>query len=258
VIGLVNIQFAIKDGELYVLEVNPRASRTVPFVSKAIGVPLAKIAAKVMAGKTLREIGFTEEVVTKHFCVKESVFPFIKFPGVDTILGAEMKSTGEVMGIDSELRRAFAKAQIAAGNNLPLSGVAFLSLKDDDKPKSPELGEKLLELGFTILSTRGTARYLRNHGIICQEVNKVTEGRPNIVDHIKNGNVNIVINTTFGEKEIAQSYAIRRSALVHNIPYYTTVAGAKAALGAIEVLKKEGLAVKPLQEYYEAGIIYTY
>ncbi|MEM4658406.1 MAG: carbamoyl-phosphate synthase large subunit, partial [Candidatus Methanosuratincola sp.] len=258
VIGLVNIQFAIKDGELYVLEVNPRASRTVPFVSKAIGVPLAKIAAKVMAGRTLREIGFTKEIVPKHFCVKESVFPFIKFPGVDTILGAEMKSTGEVMGIDSELGRAFAKAQIAAGSNLPLSGVAFLSLKDDDKPKAPGLGEKLLQLGFTIFSTRGTARYLRNHGISCQEVNKVTEGRPHIVDHIKNGNVDIVINTTFGEKEIAQSYTIRRSALVHNIPYYTTVAGAKAALGAIEVLKKEGLGVKPLQEYYEAGIIYNY
>ncbi|MCH8028779.1 MAG: carbamoyl-phosphate synthase large subunit [Candidatus Dadabacteria bacterium] len=255
VVGLVNIQFAVKDGEVYVLEVNPRASRTVPFVSKAIGVPLAKIAAKVMVGKSLRELGFTQEVVPKYVCVKESVFPFIKLPGVDTILGPEMKSTGEVMGIDSELWRAFAKAQLASGVELPLSGTAFISLKDDDKPKCLDIAVKLKELGFNIIATRGTAKYIKSNGISCRTVNKVMEGRPHIVDHIKNGEVQIVINTTLGEKEIAQSYTIRRSALMYNVPYYTTISGARAAVGAIEVLIKEGLDVKPLQEYYKEGII---
>lgn len=254
VIGLVNVQFAVKNRDVYVLEVNPRASRTVPFVSKAIGVPLAKIGAKIMAGKSLEELGFTEEIVPKHICVKESVFPFIKFPGVDTILGPEMKSTGEVMGIDSELRKAFAKAQIASGTRLPLSGTAFISVKDDDKSRIVSIARKLQELGFNLLTTRGTAAYLENLKISSRVVNKVMEGRPNVVDHIKNGQVQLVINTTFGEKEIAQSYSIRRTALIHNVPYYTTISGARAAVGAVEVLKKEGLGVMALQDYYKNGI----
>ena len=253
VIGLLNVQFAVKNRDIYVLEVNPRASRTVPFVSKVIGVPLAKIGAKVMAGKGLEELGFTKEIIPKHICVKESVFPFIKFPGVDTILGPEMKSTGEVMGIGTDLRRAFAKAQIAADIRLPVSGTAFISVKDEDKPRIPGITRKLRELGFNIMATRGTGAYLENQGINCNIVNKVIEGRPNIVDHIKNGEVQLVINTTFGEKEIAQSYSIRRTALIHNVPYYTTISEAKAIVGAIEVLKKEGLDVKALQDYYSQG-----
>ncbi len=258
VIGLVNIQFAIKNRDVYVLEVNPRASRTIPFVSKAIGVPLAKIGTKVMAGKSLVELGLTNEIIPKHICVKESVFPFIKFPGVDTILGPEMKSTGEVMGIDMELRKAFAKAQIASGTRLPLSGIAFISVKDDDKPRIAGVAKKLQELGFGLLSTSGTAAYLENQKINSKTVNKVIEGRPNVVDHIKNGDVQLVINTTFGEKEIAQSYSIRRTALVNNVPYYTTISGARAAVGAIEVLIKEGLDVMALQDYYEEGILSRY
>jgi carbamoyl-phosphate synthase large subunit len=255
VIGLINVQFAVKNRDVYVLEVNPRASRTVPFVSKAIGVPLAKIGTKVMAGKSLEELGFTEEIVPKHICVKESVFPFIKFPGVDTILGPEMKSTGEVMGIDTELRKAFAKAQIASGTRLPLSGTAFISVKDDDKSRIVSIARKLQELGFNLLTTRGTAAYLENQKINSRIVNKVIEGRPNVVDHLKNGEVQIVINTTFGEKEIAQSYSIRRTALIQNVPYYTTISGARAAVGAIEVLKEEGLTVMALQDYYKDGML---
>jgi len=258
VIGLVNIQFAIKNRDIYVLEVNPRASRTIPFVSKAIGVPLAKIGTKVMAGKSLEELGLTDEIVPKHISVKESVFPFIKFPGVDTILGPEMKSTGEVMGIDMELRKAFAKAQIASGTRLPLSGTVFISVKDDDKPRIVGIARKLQELGFGLLATSGTASYLENHKISSRTVIKVIEGRPNVVDHIKNGDVQLLINTTFGEKEIAQSYSIRRTALINNIPYYTTISGARAAVGAIEVLIKEGLGVTALQDYYEEGILTRY
>ncbi len=253
VIGLVNVQFAVKNRDVYVLEVNPRASRTVPFVSKAIGVPLAKIGTKVMAGKNLEELGFTEEIVPKHICVKESVFPFIKFPGVDTILGPEMKSTGEVMGIDTELRKAFAKAQIASGTRLPLSGIAFISVKDDDKPRIVSIAKKLQDLGFSLLTTSGTAAYLQNLKVSSKIVNKVIEGRPNVVDYIKNGEVQLVINTTFGEREISQSYSIRRTALIHNVPYYTTISEARAAVGAIEVLKKEGLTVMALQDYYKQG-----
>ncbi len=253
VIGLVNVQFAVKSRDVYVLEVNPRASRTVPFVSKAIGVPLAKIGAKVMAGRSLEELNFTKEIVPKHVCVKESVFPFVRFPGVDTILGPEMKSTGEVMGIDVEPRRAFAKAQIAAGTNLPLSGTAFISVKDEDKPRVVGIARKLQELGFSIMATRGTAAYLENLKISCKTVNKVVEGRPNIADHIKNGEVQLVINTTLGEKEIAQSYLLRRTTLVQNVPYYTTISGARAAVGAIEVLKKEGLDVRAIQDYYKVS-----
>lgn len=248
--GLMNIQFAIKDGEIYILEVNPRASRTIPFVSKAIGVPLAKLGTKIMVGKKLTELGFTEEIVPGYMCIKESVFPFIKFAGVDTILGPEMKSTGEVMGIDAELRHSFAKAQMASGNELPQSGTAFISVKDEDKEKASQVARKLSELGFNILATAGTASYLENLGIKCELVKKVAQGRPHVVDHLKNGEVQLVINTTFGEEEIAQSYSIRRTSVTQGVPYFTTIAGAQAAAGAIEVLIKEGLSVKALQEYY--------
>jgi carbamoyl-phosphate synthase large subunit len=248
--GLVNIQFAVKDWEVYIIEVNPRASRTIPFVSKAIGVPLAKLGTKVMLGKTLQELGFTQEIIPKHICVKESVFPFVKFQGVDTILGPEMKSTGEVMGIDNEIRRAFAKSQIAAGNDLPLSGTAFVSVKDDDKPQAYLIAKKLSELGFNIMATSGTAAYFESSGLNCIFVKKVIEGRPHVVDHIKNGEVHLVINTTFGEKEVAQSYSIRRASIIHRVPYFTTIAASRAAVGGIEVMIKEGLDVKAIQDYY--------
>ncbi len=250
VIGLVNIQFAVKDNIVYILEVNPRASRTVPFVSKAIGVPLAKLGTKVMIGKTLRQLGYTKEIVPGHYCVKESVFPFIKFQGVDTILGPEMKSTGEVMGIDNDISMAFAKAQIAAGSDLPLAGTAFISVQDEDKPKLSEFVKDLEGLGFNIMATAGTAAFLRGIGVKCAVVKKVMEGRPHVVDHIKNGEVHLVVNTTFGQKEVEQSYSIRRTALVHRVPYFTTISAARAAVGAIEVLIRKGLDVKAIQDYY--------
>lgn len=249
--GLVNIQFAVKGGEVYIIEVNPRASRTVPFVSKAIGVQLAKIGTKVMTGKSLEELGYTEEIVPEHYCVKESVFPFVKFPEVDTILGPEMKSTGEVMGIAPDLDQAFAKSQIAAGNSLPSGGVAFISIKDEDKSdKMLDIARRLSDTGFDIMATGGTSEFLNKNGIFSRTVNKVKQGRPHIVDHLKNGEVQLVINTTFGKKEIAQSYSIRRTALVNNVPYFTTLAGAIAGVGAIEALVRIGLDVKALQSYY--------
>ncbi len=250
VVGLVNIQFAVKGNIVYILEVNPRASRTVPFVSKAIGVPLAKLGTKVMIGKTLRQLGFTKEIIPGHYCVKESVFPFIKFQGVDTILGPEMKSTGEVMGIDNDISMAFAKAQIAAGSDLPLAGTAFISVKDEDKPKLMEFAGDLEGLGFNIMATTGTAAYLESIGVGCTVVKKVMEGRPHVVDHIKNGEVQLVVNTTFGQKEVEQSYSIRRTALVHRVPYFTTISAARAAVGAIGALTRKGLDVKAIQDYY--------
>ena len=249
--GLVNVQFAVRDGEVYIIEVNPRASRTVPFVSKAIGVQLAKIGTKVMVGKSLEELGYTEEIVPHHYCVKESVFPFAKFPEVDTILGPEMKSTGEVMGIAPDLDQAFAKSQIAAGNRLPSGGVAFISVKDEDKSaKMLDIVQRLSDTGFDIMATGGTSEFFNKNGIFSQTVNKVKQGRPHIVDHLKNGDVQLIINTTFGKKEIAQSYSIRRTALVNNVPYFTTLAGATAGVGAIEALVRSSLDVKALQSYY--------
>lgn len=248
--GLANIQFAIKDDEVFLIEVNPRASRTVPFISKAIGVPLAKLGTKIMIGKKLGELGFSEEIHPTHYCVKESVFPFIKFPGVDTILGPEMKSTGEVMGIDPELNKAFAKAQIASGNSLPLEGVAFISVKDEDKNDAVlDIARKLTELDFKLICTGGTSVFLSENGIVNEKVNKVSEGRPDITDYLKNNDVQLLINTTFGEKEVAQSYSIRRNTIMYNVPYFTTLAGAKAATGAIESMKKTGLEVKAIQDY---------
>ena len=248
--GLLNIQYAIKDHKVFIIEVNPRASRTVPFISKAIGVPIAKIASKVMTGKKLTELNFTEEVVISHYAVKESVFPFIKFPDVDTLLGPEMKSTGEVMGIDNTLPAAFAKAQIAAGNNLPVEGNAFVSVKDDDKPKIIKLCKQLISLGFNIISTQGTHKFLSDHSIDSQIINKVKEGHPNIVDLIKENKIDILMNTTLSKKEIQESFSIRRTALTRQVPYFTTIAGSFAAVDAIAYLQKGEISVKPLQEYF--------
>jgi carbamoyl-phosphate synthase large subunit len=248
--GLLNIQYAIKDNKIFIIEVNPRASRTVPFISKATGVPIAKIAAKVMVGKKLKELGFTEEVSINHYAVKESVFPFIKFPDVDTLLGPEMKSTGEVMGIDNELSAAFAKAQIAAGNDLPTKGTAFVSVKNDDKPKIIELSKKLIALDFNIVSTKGTHEFLNKYSINSKVINKVKEGHPNIVDLIKEDKIDILMNTTFTKKEILESFSIRRTALTRRVPYFTTIAGALAAVDAIGYLKKDTIKVKALQDYF--------
>ena len=233
VIGLMNVQLAYQDEMVYVIEVNPRASRTVPFVSKAIGVSLAKVAARCMAGKTLEEIGFTEEIIPKHFSVKESVFPFNKFPSVDPILGPEMKSTGEVMGIGDTFDEAFAKGVIAAGGVLPTSGKAFLSVREVDKPGIVELAKSLVELGFSLVATSGTARALEEAGLIVEYINKVMEGRPHIVDAIKNGEIDLIVNTTEGRRAIADSAQIRQSALQKKIAYSTTLAGGDATARAI-------------------------
>ncbi|MEA3508856.1 MAG: carbamoyl-phosphate synthase large subunit, partial [candidate division NC10 bacterium] len=250
VVGLINVQFAVKNSTVYVLEVNPRASRTVPFVSKATGVPLAKLATKVMAGMTLEELGLTREPAVHHVAVKEAVLPFVKFPGVDAILGPEMKSTGEVMGIDRDFGRAFAKSQIAASGTLPLEGTVFLSVRDPDKPHLPPLGQAFAELGFHILATTGTARCLQDAGIPAERVYKVTEGvRPHIVDRMKNGEVVLVVNTPEGRTSRLDSYSIRRTAITQGIPCFTTMAAANAAVEGIRALKAEGLQVKALQEY---------
>ena len=250
VVGLLNVQFAVKDDIVFLIEVNPRASRTVPFVSKAIGVPLAKLAARVMAGKTLEEVGFTREVVPPHVSVKEAVFPFIKFPGVDTLLGPEMKSTGEVMGIDRAFAMAFAKAQIAAGNTLPAAGTAFLSVRDRDKQATLAVAERLAETGFSLLATRGTAAFLRRAGLSVEIVNKVLEGSPHVVDAVRAGRIALVVNTTDGARSIHDSFSIRRSALECQVPYFTTMAGARAAVEGIVRLKQGLLDVRPLQEYH--------
>ena len=249
VIGLINIQYAIYCGEVYILEVNPRASRTIPFVSKAIGVPLAKYAALVMAGKKLSAIGFTTERVPAHVAVKESVFPFGRFPGVDTILGPEMKSTGEVMGIDTTFAMAFAKASLAASSNLPDSGLVFISVRDDDKPQLAPIARGLVAMGFDLIATRGTASHIRNLGLQCEDVNKVLEGSPHIVDAMKEGRVAMVVNTpdASGTKD---SFSIRRTALELRLPYFTTMAGAKAAVEGIHALKHEKFEVRALQDYH--------
>ena len=248
VVGLMNVQFAIQGKTIYVLEVNPRASRTVPFISKATGVELAKIAALCMVGKTLRELNAPREVEMKHVAVKESVFPFARFPGVDVILGPEMKSTGEVMGIADDYYSAFAKSELAAGSALPSSGTVFISVKDEDKPAMVDLAKRLLALGFRIVTTGGTHRYLTNKGIETEHVLKVTEGRPHVVDKIVDGEVDLVINTTFGKKEIADSFSIRRESLMHSVPYFTTVQAARMAVGAIERLARGRIPVIALQD----------
>lgn len=250
VVGLINIQYAIKDKTVYVLEVNPRASRTVPFVSKAIGIPMAKIAAKVIAGKKLSELNITTNQKLKHIAVKEAVFPFIKFKGVDTVLGPEMKSTGEVMGLDVDFGRAYAKSQMAADCSLPLTGTVFISVRDRDKKVMIPIAKKLVQMGFKIVATKGTASVLSDSNVSVVTVLKATEERPNIVDHIKNNEIHLVINTTEGKTAQEASYSIRRTALVYRVPYFTTVAGAVAAAKAIEALRNGNLDVKPIQEYY--------
>ena len=250
VVGLMNVQYAVKRGVVYVLEVNPRASRTIPFVSKATGVPLAKLATKVIMGKSLKELGLGSEVIPEHVSVKESVFPFARFPGVDTVLGPEMKSTGEVMGIDHSFALAFAKSQLAAGQNLPLKGTVFVSVKDEDKMKFLETAFLLHDRGFNILATSGTADFLTEHGIENQTVLKVREGRPHIVDMIKSGEVDLVINTPGDKKAVSESYSIRRTALTFNIPYTTTLAGARATALAIKAMSEGRIDVRTIQEYH--------
>lgn len=250
VVGLINIQFAVKGNDIYVLEVNPRASRTVPFVSKATGIPWAKIAAKVMIGRTLDELG-VKEVEIPYVAVKESVFPFNRFPGVDIVLGPEMKSTGEVMGIDKDFGLAYAKSQIAAGQNLPLSGNVFISVKDKDKRQAVLIARELEELGFKILATKGTCSVLRRNGIKAYEVFKVSEGRPHVVDLIKNREIHLVINTPSGKRPRADEVIIRTTALNYGIPVVTTMAGAQATAEGIRALKQEGIRVLSIQEYHE-------
>jgi carbamoyl-phosphate synthase large subunit len=248
VVGLMNVQFAIQNDDIYILEVNPRASRTVPFVAKVIGLPVAGIAAQVMAGKPLASFGLKRPKL-EHIAVKEAVFPFARFPGVDPVLGPEMRSTGEVMGIDRDYAVAFAKSQLGGGSRLPLSGTVFVSVKDSDKDKLVAPVRELAEMGFRIIATRGTKRHLDAHGIPCEKINKVLEGRPHVVDAITNGEVDIVFNTTEGAKALADSFSIRRSALLYHIPYYTTLAGAAAVTEAIKALRSGGLKVAPLQSY---------
>jgi len=251
VIGLMNIQFAVKDESVYIIEVNPRASRTVPFVSKTIGVPLAKIAARVMAGKSLKELDFTQEKSFSHIAVKESVFPFNKFHDVDVLLGPEMKSTGEVMGIDTVFGRAFAKSQLATGIKLPLEGTAFISVKDSDKPKTIAIGKGLIEMGYQLVATRGTADYLAKNGVEVSTINKVKEGSPHIVEAIEENQISIMINTVFGEQSIKDSFSLRRSSLNQNLPYCTTMAGASALMKALKYVKDDNLSVVTIQEYGE-------
>lgn len=254
VVGLMNVQFAIKDGEIYILEVNPRASRTVPFVAKATGVPVAKIATQVMAGKKLSEFGLSSHYngnhKPSHVAVKEVVFPFARFANVDVTLGPEMKSTGEVMGIDQDFPQAFAKAHLASGSKIPTSGTVFISFKDSDKKALAPMVKKLQELGFKVIATHGTARYLKEQGLTVEPVNKVLQGRPHIVDFMKDGKVQLVFNTTSGMRSISDSFSIRRTALLSNIPYSTTLAGSRALLQAIEVTKdQKKLSVRSLQSY---------
>lgn len=249
VIGLMNVQYAIKNNEIYILEVNPRASRTIPFISKSIGIPLAKLATKVMVGKSLKELGFTKDKTPKHVSVKESVFPFARFPGVDIILGPEMKSTGEVMGIDYDFGNAFIKSQIAAGQILPKKGKVFISVKDRDKSKIIETAKKLQKLGFKLVATEGTALSLKESGIKVKRVFKLHEGRPHIVDLIKSDEIDLVINTPSGKGPKEDEVKIRTSALLHKIPVITTVPGAVASVSGIEALKKGKLKIKALQDY---------
>ena len=254
VIGLMNIQFAIQGDQLFVLEVNPRASRTVPFVSKAIGMPLAKIAAKVMTGKTLQELGFTEEMSPKHWCIKEAVFPFVRFPGSTIRLGPEMRSTGEVMGMDEDFGVAFAKTQAAAKPSLPVGGNVFLSVKDQDKPKAVELAKKLVKLGFQIYSTSGTADNLKENGIEAKKLFRIAEGRPNVLDLIKNGEMQMIINTPSGMVPRKDENHIRSQAYLHNICIMTTLTGATAAVSGIEALKEKDFDVRSVQSYVRKNV----
>jgi len=251
IVGLMNIQYAVKNEELFVLEVNPRASRTIPFVSKAIGVPLAKLATKVMLGRSLKDLGFTEEVIPAYTCVKESVFPFNRFAGIDIILGPEMKSTGEVMGIDESFAKAYLKSQISAGQFLPKKGKVFISVKNSDKRSIVFIAKGLRDLGFEILATEGTGKVLKSNGIPCLVLPKVSEGRPNILDYIKDKKVNLIINTPSGRIPRQDEIKIRSEAVKHEIPCITTISAAQASLSAIEVFRREDFQVKPIQIYHK-------
>ncbi len=248
VVGLMNVQYAIQDSKIFVLEVNPRASRTVPFVAKTVGLPIAKIATRVMTGDSLADFKL-EKANLDYVAVKEAVFPFARFPGVDTMLGPEMRSTGEVMGLDRSFEKAFAKSQIACGTAIPINGTALISVKDQDKPLTIPAARRLVEFGFKILATGGTAKFLNEHGIKAKRINKVLEGHPHIVDAMKNGEIQLVFNTTAGMQSRADSFTLRRSALMLNIPYYTTISGARAAVKAIEIRLGGSLEVAPLQTY---------
>ena len=249
VTGLMNVQYAIKDKIVYVLEVNPRASRTVPFTSKAIGKPLAKLAAKVMAGNKLKDLGFTKEIIPNYWVVKESVFPFNRFHGQDILLSPEMKSTGEVMGIDANLGAAYAKSQIAAGGPLPLDGCVFISVSDTHKSEAIDLAKRFIDLGFKIISTSGTATALKNAGLKVEVIHKLSEGRPNTIDLLKNSAIQLVINTPSGQIPREDEIKIRTTAVYTNTPIITTIGSAKAALDGIAALKENGYGVKPLQEF---------
>jgi carbamoyl-phosphate synthase large subunit len=245
-----NRQVAVaRDGIIYIIEVNPRASRTVPFVSKAVGVPLAIVATRLICGRSLSELGITE-IEPKHVSVKESVFPFHKFEGVDTLLGPEMRSTGEVMGIDRSFAHAFGKSQLAAGNALPETGTAFLSLRDKDKAAGLEIGRGLVELGFKLVATAGTAAFLGEAGLEVRRVNKVFEGHPHCVDAMANGEIDLVVNTTEDIEAIEDSHSLRRTALLSGISYFTTVRAANAAVAAIAARAADGVRVAPLQSYH--------
>jgi carbamoyl-phosphate synthase large subunit len=252
VVGLMNAQFAIQNDTVYVLEVNPRASRTVPFVSKATGLPLARIAARCMAGRSLQEQGVTEERVPPYYSVKEAVFPFVKFPGVDPLLGPEMKSTGEVMGVGRSFGEAFAKAQLGAGESLPRSGRVFVSVRNADKDEAVQVARELVNLGFSVVATRGTAAAISNAGIACGVVNKVTEGRPHIVDMIKNDQIDLIVNTTEGKQAIADSYTIRGAALQRKVPYSTTIAHAYATSLALACIDKP--SISRLQDLHQEQV----
>ena len=251
VAGLMNVQYAVKDDLAYVLEVNPRASRTIPFVSKAIGVPLAKLATKAMLGMTLKDLGFTKELIPKYVSVKESVFPFSRFAGVDTILGPEMKSTGEVMGIDKDFSLAYIKSQLAAGQNLPKKGNVFISVTDKDKPQAVSIAKRLKSLGFKIYATSGTAQTLEKNGIKVKVLPKIGEGQPNILDLMKDGVVQLVINTPSGRIPRQDEVKIRSQVILYGISYTTTISGAEATIKGIEALEKNELKVKALQEYHK-------
>jgi carbamoyl-phosphate synthase large subunit len=250
VIGLMNVQYAVKGDKVYVLEVNPRASRTVPFVSKAIGVPLAKLAAKVMAGKTLKELGFTREVWPKYWAVKESVFPFNRFHGQDILLSPEMRSTGEVMGLDADRGIAYAKSQMAAGAPLPLGGKVFISVSDAHKKEAAAVAKQFSDLGFELIATGGTADVLEKAGLKVQRIFKLSEGRPNAIDLLKNKEIQLVINTPSGAKPRADEVKIRTTAVYTGTTIMTTLSGAKAAARGIAAIKESGYAVKTIQEYH--------
>jgi carbamoyl-phosphate synthase large subunit len=251
VLGLMNVQYAIQHDQLYIIEVNPRASRTIPFVSKATGVPLAKLATKIMLGHTLADLGLTTEKVPAHLSVKEAVLPFDRFPDVDTLLGPEMKSTGEVMGLGADFGSAYAKAQLGAGQRLPVEGTVFISVMDCDKASVVPVAREFERLGFAVLATSGTCAFLLDHGIQVEPVNKLEQGRPHVEDAIKNGKIHLVINTGSGDAPSKDGYIIRRAALKFGIPYVTTVAGALAVSKAVAALKSQTLGVKCIQEYHD-------